>query len=402
VSKVSGLYDQDELLVRKTTIHEIPALFNHATLFAFLAWLFSAALFNGSFHATEALTLWAALFFLDVLFRRIARFIACEASPTERLLFIGDASTYLRLVDKLEIGEVNAELVGRVSLLRTSPRSSEEREIEDSTLRSMIDNLDVHRLLIAPSQANPEATMELVRTAKSLKIRVSIVPRVMDVLGNAVVFDDILGVTLLGVRPFDLSRSSRAIKRGMDVIGSGIGLILLAPVFAVIAVAVKIDSPGPVFFRQARVGRDGDVLMILKFRSMVADAEQRKAELIEAGLRDGLFKMEDDPRATRVGRFLRSSSLDELPQLINVMRGEMSLVGPRPLIASEDEAIKGFDRERLRLTPGMTGQWQLMGARVPLSEMVKLDYLYVTGWSLMEDIGILLRTVRHVARRRGV
>jgi lipopolysaccharide/colanic/teichoic acid biosynthesis glycosyltransferase len=242
----------------------------------------------------------------------------------------------------------------------------------------------------------------LVRTAKAVGIRVSIVPQVMDVVGHAVVFDDVLGMMLLGVRSFSLSRSTWFVKRSMDIVGASVGLIVLAPVFLAVAIAIRLDSRGPVLFRQPRVGRDDGIFQMFKFRSMVIDAEQRKDDLFEIGQRNGLFKLDDDPRITRVGRWLRCTSLDELPQLFNVLRGEMSLVGPRPLIASEDLTITGYDRHRLKLTPGMTGPWQLMGYRVPLSEMVKVDYLYVTGWSLMEDVGILLRTVRHVLLRRGI
>jgi lipopolysaccharide/colanic/teichoic acid biosynthesis glycosyltransferase len=183
-----------------------------------------------------------------------------------------------------------------------------------------------------------------------------------------------------------------------------IGLVLLAPLLAVIALAIRLDSRGPVLFRQERVGRDGQRFRICKFRTMVADAEDRKAELFvlnEAAA--GLFKIKDDPRITRVGRWLRRTSLDELPQLLNVVRGEMSLVGPRPLILSEDETISGYDRRRLHLTPGMTGQWQIMdSARVPLHEMVKIDYLYITTWSLFQDLKILLRTAVYVVSRQGM
>jgi lipopolysaccharide/colanic/teichoic acid biosynthesis glycosyltransferase len=154
------------------------------------------------------------------------------------------------------------------------------------------------------------------------------------------------------------------------------------------------------FFRQVRVGRDGRHFSILKFRSMVADADARKPELWalnEAGA--GLFKIAQDPRVTRVGRFLRRTSLDELPQLVNVLRGEMSLVGPRPLVLDEDALVLGLDRSRLHLTPGMTGPWQVLGTRVPMPEMVGIDYLYVANWSLWLDCKILLRTVAHVVRR---
>lgn len=402
VSKLSGLYDRDELLVRKTTIDEIPALFNHTTLYTLLFWLLAGALVDGEFGAPEAAGLWAALFTFTVLFRRFGRFVARELSPEERLLLVGDAGSYVRLVEKLEMGHVNARLVGRMSLLRPSQFGSDERTIQREELRRLVDELEVHRLLVVPSQSKPAATLQIVRVAKALGMRVSLVPQVMDVVGSAVVFDDVLGMTLLGMKRFDLSLSARVAKRSMDIVGALVGLTVLSPLLVAIAVAIKIDSRGPVFFRQARIGRDSRVIRIFKFRSMVADAEERKGELIEVGLKGGLFKIEDDPRLTRVGRLLRRCSLDELPQLINVLVGEMSLVGPRPLIASEDQAIKGLDRERLRLTPGMTGPWQLMGSRVPIHEMVKLDYLYVTGWSLMEDVGILIRTVRHVALRKGL
>jgi lipopolysaccharide/colanic/teichoic acid biosynthesis glycosyltransferase len=182
-----------------------------------------------------------------------------------------------------------------------------------------------------------------------------------------------------------------------------VALIAVAPLMAAIALAITLDSRGPVLFRQTRVGRDGRHFRICKFRTMTTDAEQRKAELRAAAAGNGgLFKLEDDPRVTRVGKFLRKTSLDELPQLLNVLSGSMSLVGPRPLIVDEDEQIKGFDRRRLQLTPGMTGPWQILGSqRVPLPEMVKLDYLYVASWSLWQDVKIMLRTVPYMLARKG-
>jgi lipopolysaccharide/colanic/teichoic acid biosynthesis glycosyltransferase len=233
---------------------------------------------------------------------------------------------------------------------------------------------------------------------------VSLLPRVLDVVGTAVVFDELDGTTVLGVRRFGLTRSSLLVKRAFDLAVAVPALVLLSPLMALIALAVRLDSGGPVFFRQVRVGRDGRPFRIWKFRTMVADAEQRKDELrrLDPG-GDGLFKLRRDPRTTRVGRLLRQTSLDELPQLLNVLRGEMSIVGPRPLVVDEDAQIKGWDRRRLHLTPGMTGNWQIAGSgRVPLQEMVKIDYLYVAGWSLWLDLKILLRTIPHVLARRGL
>ena len=168
--------------------------------------------------------------------------------------------------------------------------------------------------------------------------------------------------------------------------------------------AIKLDSRGPVFFRQVRVGRYGRCFHLLKFRTMVPDAEALKDSLRDRNeAQEGMFKIAEDPRVTRVGRFLRKSALDELPQLINVVRGEMSLVGPRPLVIDEDRRVEGWHRQRLDLMPGMTGPWQILGpVRVPLREMVAIDYLYVANWSLWNDVKILLRTGPYVAGRHGL
>jgi lipopolysaccharide/colanic/teichoic acid biosynthesis glycosyltransferase len=174
-------------------------------------------------------------------------------------------------------------------------------------------------------------------------------------------------------------------------------------VMAIVAIAIKLDSPGAVFFRQQRVGRDGETFGILKFRSMSDGAETQRGALESLNETSGIFKLAADPRVTRVGRLLRRCSIDELPQLINVLKGEMSLVGPRPLILPEDSLIEGRHRDRLHLAPGITGPWQILGpTRPPLSEMVKTDYLYAVNWSVWSDVKLVLRTVAHVAARRGL
>ena len=208
---------------------------------------------------------------------------------------------------------------------------------------------------------------------------------------------------LLGVPQFGLSWSSTLVKRTTDVVGATLGLVLLSPLLVTIAVAVRVSSHGPVLFRQTRVGKRGREFRILKFRTMVAQAEEQKSSLRELNESEGLFKIEEDPRLTRVGRILRTFSLDELPQLVNVLRGEMSLVGPRPLVCDEDCRVFGWQRRRLEITPGMTGMWQVFGSsRIPLQEMVKIDYLYAANWSLWTDVKILLHTLAHVAGRRGM
>jgi exopolysaccharide biosynthesis polyprenyl glycosylphosphotransferase len=193
------------------------------------------------------------------------------------------------------------------------------------------------------------------------------------------------------------------IKRATDLLLSAAGLALLSPLFAVIAVAIRLDSPGPAFYRQMRVGRDGRRFPMLKFRSMRQDAEQLLEALRDSNEASGpLFKMRHDPRITRVGRFLRRLSLDELPQLINVLNGQMSLVGPRPPIPAEVEQYQDWEFARLRAVPGITGLWQVNGrSEVPFHDMVRLDLHYIRNWSLSMDIEILMRTIPAVLTNRG-
>jgi lipopolysaccharide/colanic/teichoic acid biosynthesis glycosyltransferase len=267
----------------------------------------------------------------------------------------------------------------------------------------LVEELQIHRVVIEPSAPHPGVTHDLVREAKATGARVSLHPRMLEVVGSSIELDDIQGLTLLGVRSFGLSRSSALLKRAFDATGAALGLIALSPLVAVIAAAIRLDSKGPVIYRQPRIGREGRTFMIWKFRTMVDGADALKESLREHNEAEGLFKIAADPRITRVGRRLRQYSLDELPQLVNVLRGEMSLVGPRPLVADDDGRITGLDRRRLSLTPGMTGHWQVLGsARVPLGEMIKLDYLYVASWSLWTDVKILLRTLPYVIARRGM
>ena len=192
-------------------------------------------------------------------------------------------------------------------------------------------------------------------------------------------------------------------KRSFDLAGSAVALVLALPVLLAVAVAIKVDSPGPVVFRQRRVGRHGEPFRMLKFRSMIDGAEAQLPDLLPRSEAEGIFKLSDDPRVTRVGRLLRRHYLDELPQILNVLRGEMSLVGPRPLPLDEDQRILGHHRRRLDVAPGITGPWQVLGSsRVPLREMVRLDYQYATSWSLRGDLRILVRTVVSVIRGRGL
>ncbi len=396
--KVSGLYDRDELRLVHSTLDEVPSLVQLTGLFALGLAILQSIVLSGSLSATRIAALWIASFGTIVCGRIVARAMAGVASPVERCLVIGDLPQAGRIRDKLASSQARAEVVASLPLASEDVTAADWARVP-MIMRRVVRDLDVHRIIIAPTTTDTRHVVDLIRAAKSVGVRVSVLPRMFEVVGSAVEFDDVDGMTMLGVRKFGLSRSSRALKRAFDLAIGSIVLLVLSPLFLAISLAILVDSSGSIFFRQVRVGRDGKHFRILKFRSMAADADARKDELRsinEAG--DGLFKITNDPRTTRVGRLLRATSLDELPQLLNVLRGEMSLVGPRPLVVDEDAQVVGLDRSRLHLTPGMTGPWQVLGTRVPMQEMVAIDYLYVASWSMWLDLKLLLRTARHVAR----
>jgi len=228
-------------------------------------------------------------------------------------------------------------------------------------------------------------------------------PSLTNVTGNRITIRPIAGVPLLHVDEPELEGARRLVKATFDRGLAALALLLLAPVLTVLALAVRVTSPGPAFFRQERVGRDGTTFRLWKLRTMTADAEERKQELMHLNEHDGvLFKIRQDPRITPVGRRLRSWSLDELPQLVNVVLGHMSLVGPRPPLQSEVANYAGHARRRLLVKPGITGLWQISG-RSDLSweETVRLDLQYVESWSLGLDVLIILKTVSSVLTSRG-
>jgi exopolysaccharide biosynthesis polyprenyl glycosylphosphotransferase len=318
---------------------------------------------------------------------------------------LGSAEEAERMTEKLStVAPLKAVVVGRVPVDR-EPRADRGDEV-----LGILEDLDfvlathrIDRVVICPHGGDSRAMLDTIRLVKGLGVKVSLMPRLFEVVGSSVEFDQLGGLTLLGLRRYDLTKSSAFLKRALDVCGAAAALILLAPCMAVIALAIKLSSPGPVFFRQRRVGRGGEPFAMLKFRTMYDGSDGLKEDLVDRNEADGFFKIADDPRVTAIGRWLRRSSLDELPQLINVLRGEMSLVGPRPLVGEEDSRIEGWFRRRLDITPGMTGAWQVLGSsRIPMRDMVTIDYLYRTNWSLWLDLKILLRTIPHIVRRRGL
>jgi exopolysaccharide biosynthesis polyprenyl glycosylphosphotransferase len=402
MAKAGGLYDREELLIRKSTLDETPALVLLATFYTLSLWLLDGLVTGRPSSSARLVAVWIALFLMIVLFRMAVRYLSRRLTAPERCLVFGDAETCEWMESRLaRRPSLHARVVGRISL--TGPDQDRAPGLHSPDLDVLAGALSIDRLIVTPERAESQETFQLIHSARSLGLKVSVLPRVLEVIGSSVEFDEIDGLPVLSVRQIGLSRSSQLVKRSFDLVGSLLALLLLSPVLLVIALVVKLDSPGPVLFRQRRVGLNGKTFPMWKFRTMMVNAEEQKDSLRHLNEAVGLFKIGADPRVTRFGRLLRRMSLDELPQLINVLRGEMSLVGPRPLVSDEDQRIEGWRRRRLHLTPGMTGQWQVLGAaRIPLEEMSRIDYLYVTNWSLWLDVKIMLRTIPHVFGRRGM
>jgi exopolysaccharide biosynthesis polyprenyl glycosylphosphotransferase len=404
--KLARLYDRDDHVIRKSTLEQAPGLLNVATFYSLAVWFASGLFLPGGLTKPGVAALWSTLVVGLLAGRFVARRAAATAMSPERCLVIGDAVSAERLRERVETSvshSMHACVVGRVAL---QPGDSAA-----PAPLGPLDNLDyilranaIERVIIAPGHTTSDELLEKIRLVKALGVKVSVLPRLFEVVGSSMEVDDVDGITLIGLRRYGLPKSSWYVKRAFDIAGATVGLLVLAPLLAGIGLAVKLTSRGPVLFRQPRVGRGGETFDMLKFRTMYDGADRDKAQLHDLNNgRDGLFKIADDPRVTAVGRFLRRTSLDELPQLINVLSGEMSLVGPRPLVEEEDRKIAAWHHRRREGTPGMTGVWQVLGStRVGLDDMVKLDYLYRANWSLWLDVKILVRTLMHVFSRRGL
>jgi len=277
-------------------------------------------------------------------------------------------------------------------------------------LPEMIRLFDVERVIVAFSNSSAEETLELVRSLNDLPVQVDIVPRLFELVGPSVKIDTLEGLPLVELPPPSLTRSSRWIKRAIDASAAAFALLLTAPLFAYIALRVKLDSPGPVFFRQKRLGQGQREFEVLKFRTMKVGADSSEhRDFIRASMdprtapsTNGLFKLEREDVVTRSGRWLRRTSLDELPQLINVLRGDMSLVGPRPCIDYEIECFEPHHFDRFLVPAGITGLWQVTArAQATFKEALDMDVAYARGWSLGLDLRLLLRTPLQVFGRRA-
>jgi exopolysaccharide biosynthesis polyprenyl glycosylphosphotransferase len=409
--RLHGLYDRDEERTDHSTVDDVVGVFQALTLGSW-SFLVLATLLEAPHPPLGRLVVfWLLAVVLVSLLRMAARALARRTRwYTQTVVIVGSGRVARALATKiLKHPEYGLEVVGfvdhdegavvggvgPVSLLGST-----------DDLARLVEEHDVDRVIVAFSTDPHEQTLDLIRSLQHRNVQIDIVPRMFEVLGAGAQMHTIEGLPLIGLAPPRLSRSSRLLKRTLDLGGATLGLLLLSPLFLAAALAIKLDSRGPVFFRQVRMGHHGRPFRIVKFRTMVVDAEARKGEVAHLNMHASddprMFKAPNDPRVTRVGAYLRRWRIDELPQLVNVLRGEMSLVGPRPLIPDEDRHVERWARRRLDLKPGMTGLWQVLGASdIPFDEMTKLDYLYVTNWSLREDLRLILLTVPAIVRGRA-
>jgi exopolysaccharide biosynthesis polyprenyl glycosylphosphotransferase len=397
-AKIYGLYDRDDEHANHSTIDEIVGLFHLLTV---AVWsVVALGVVTGMLRFDKTwVTLWLTMILAVAATRAVARVISSRLPGYRQNTIVIGTGPVARLV---------ATKIARHAQLRMNLVGLLDPEHEAIDLADIVASRDVDRIVIAVEGGSQDDLEELLRQARDLGVHVDVAPRLGDVIGPYVRLHAIEGLPLVSLPQPHLARSSLFLKRLVDVVVALGLLTLLSPLLVVCMLAIKLTSPGPVFFRQLRIGTNRVPFSIYKFRTMVADAEDRKSGVahlnkhLGAGGDPRMFKIAGDPRVTRVGALLRRYSIDELPQLLNVLRGEMSMVGPRPLIPDEDQFVSGtWALRRVELKPGLTGLWQVLGrSAIPFEEMVKLDYLYVTGWSLTTDLRLMAQTIPAIFRPR--
>ncbi|MGI9556383.1 MAG: sugar transferase [Solirubrobacterales bacterium] len=415
-----GLYHQSGRRIDHSIVDDIGPIFVVTTVWSWFFLYALAAVRSGANELLPIGELWLFAILLPIGFRAIVHWFATSRPWfQQRTLVVGAPGDVERVITRiqrhpecgLDIVKVARVDHGVVRLdeadngAPSPPGGDESPRYSLSDVIELAGEAKVDRVVVT---AWPDLTgrTELLRTLVEAGVHVDLVSGEPEALTSSGVLHHLEGLPMLAISPVRITQVSQWVKRALDIFLAAGALILLSPLLAYIAVRIKLDSPGPVLFRQRRAGRGSSWFDVLKFRTMVVDADDRKGDVAEMNMhgngRDAMFKVHDDPRVTRFGAWLRRWSLDELPQLWNVLKGEMSMVGPRPLIPEEARMIDGHYLARLAMRPGITGAWQTQGrSDIPFEEMLKLDYTYAMTWTLREDVRLMLRTVSAVARARG-
>jgi exopolysaccharide biosynthesis polyprenyl glycosylphosphotransferase len=416
VAKLHGLYQRDHERAAHSSTDDVAGVFS---LVAIGLWLLVVAsqLTGRAGPAIDCLiTFWILAVCIVPIFRRIAREACkCTRAYEQNTVIVGAGEVGQLIARKLvRHPEYGANVVGFID---RNPKARRADLPENLTvlgpperLPAIIERLDVERVVIAFSNESESELLAAMRHLRDLPVQVDVVPRLFELVDLSVTMHWVEGMPLLGLPNTRPTRGSRTVKRAIDVLGAGAGLMALAPLLAYIAVRIRLDSPGPVLFRQTRLGADMKEFTVLKFRTMEVDTEEavHRAYIQQTMSRDvaashnGLYKLDRVDSITNFGSWLRRTSLDELPQLVNVLRGDMSLVGPRPCIPYEAEGFRPHHLRRFSVPQGITGLWQVTArANSTYGEALDMDVAYARGWSLGLDLRLLLRTPLQVLRQRS-
>jgi exopolysaccharide biosynthesis polyprenyl glycosylphosphotransferase len=391
IGKLVGLYDRDHRTLRHLTVEELPWIFVWA-LGGTAVLTFLVAPFPGlDLSSGDRLIVWGMTLVLGFLSRGTARAAWRRLTAPERILIVGEGPLAEAVTRKLELfPDIHATVSARISSC--------------SALNDHLDDLETaDRVVVACAELSEDLLATLLPACRLRGVKLTVVPPTRGIFGTATHLGHVADLPLLDYNTWYVSPSTLALKRIFDVVVSTVGLVVTAPLFLVVGLAILVGGGRPVLFRQIRAGENGRAFRIFKFRTMVRDAEAMLPELVSIEeLTDPMFKLRSDPRVTRLGRFLRKTSLDELPQLLNVLRGEMSIVGPRPEVLDLVERYTAEHEVRLRVKPGITGPWQVYGrSELTFDEVLAVEREYVENLSLGRDLRIVLMTLPAVFGRRG-
>ena len=412
VARLQGLYRADQEHANHSTADDIVRVFYLVTIGVWILLVASRLVGRTRPSIYALITFWAITICVLPLVRTTTRRL-CRRSRAyvQNTLILGAGEVGQLIARKLvKHPEYGLNVVGFIDSEPKVRRSDLPERLVilggPERLAEVVKSLDVERVIIAFSKQPAEDLLVLLRQLRAFPVQIDLVPRLFELVGPHLTVHSVEGLPLLGLPPKHASPVSRALKRTLDIAVSGVALMALAPLFAYIAVRIRLDSDGPVFFRQTRLGTNMKKFTALKFRTMKVGTDQsvhRAAvrQSAASGQTDGMYKLSRADAVTNFGRGLRRTSLDELPQLINVLRGDMSLVGPRPCIPYETENFSPHHLERFEMPQGITGLWQVTArANCTFLEALDMDVAYVRGWSLWLDLRLLLRTPLQILRQR--
>ncbi len=409
--KVCGQYDVTR---ESKTLDNLPKVMGAVNLFIIFLLIVSFLLQSGDVARGFILIFWGLCIFLLILGRGVLkvaqRMLGVPGVVVRNTLILGAGEVGKAVAQKL----VHHRGFGLkpIGFIDNEPLFTEFSEPGIANLKVLggtadlarvLNDFDVEKVIVAFTGDSHEEMLDIAAECGRAGVECSIIPRLFEIITNENMVNEIGGIPLINLRSIEIKGFDRVLKGIEDQVLGLIALLLSLPVLLITAIAIKLDSRGPVFFKQRRLGKDGKSFNVYKFRSMINGADQMMDEVRQLNEAEGpLFKIKDDPRITRVGRWIRRLSIDELPQILNVIRGEMSLVGPRPPLPEEVDEYRQWQKQRLRAKPGITGLWQVSGrSNIPYDEMLKFDLYYIENWSLWLDIKIILRTVTAVLGGHG-